>query len=175
MADSFVASLLYRGITRGRSPLTEAVSLAARLTELERVHGSAAAAARAAGVSARTWQRWRVALAGESATARERQRPSKASEAKITQAIRRGRFKPGREARLRKGRTLRVTGEFRVSSDVRERSLDIGPFVPKRIRDGIFDAFLAGDDSTMVRLFSQAMNYYLQDMEVVSLISIDFE
>lgn len=168
-----VPGLLYRAITNGRSPATEIASAAARLAELERAHGGGAAAARAVGVSLRTWQRWRVAAAGTASAARERQRPSKASELRLTQAVRRARLKPGREARLRRSRVLRVTGEYVVSSDRRQRSEDIGPHVGA-LRGKILDAYLAGDNREMARLFTRALDEYIDGLEV-HITKIEFE
>ena len=62
-----------------KSPVTSARGLAARMTALERVHGSGAAAARAAGVGASSWRAWKT-------TGTSHRPPSAANAAKVASA-----------------------------------------------------------------------------------------
>jgi hypothetical protein len=134
---------LYRGITRGRSPYTEGrgAPLVRRMDELERhTGGRRTAAAREAGVSLRTWERWR----------RGTQRPKPESESRLARVLRRRRLARGREAWLRGlPQHVYVRGTIVISEDERDRTIDLARTDPPH-RPGwlspLLDYWLAGND-----------------------------
>lgn len=136
------AQAVYRMVSgRWSASSEDRASLPERMTEIERAAGTKTAAARSAGVSLRTWQRWRAGT----------QRPRPAALARLRGVQRRTRLSPAREARLRSGRgVLVVEGQLRVSSDSRHRTVAVdGQDVDDDARDALVDAYLRNDADAM--------------------------
>lgn len=135
--------------------------------------GGSQEAAGALGVSVRTWQRWRSGQV-------KKMKPANARALRL--AVRRIRLSPGRERRLRAAGaafdapTLVVTGDFRVSNEVREGKVaPIGKYLSTEFdRLGpLVDAFLAGDDDKMTEAFQAASNDY-QAGEWLNITKVEF-
>lgn len=133
----------YRMVTGGRTLGTErSSSLQAMLSEIQKAAGgTVAAAARAAGVHPRTWQKWRAGS--------QKPRPERAGA--LRQAQRRARLTPKREAKIRGGTgTLTITGTFRISNDERDRGATLGAGTDFTIDPdslaALVDDFLGGAD-----------------------------
>lgn len=136
------------------------------MDRIERAEGGPGAAARAMGVTSRTWQRWR---SGEI----KKLKPAHAASLQL--AVRRLRLSAGREKRLRAaGRAMdapgfTVRGWLIVSNDERYRENAEGGGVPIGLnlsqevdRIGpIVDAFLRGDDEAMTAAFQAALDDYV--------------
>lgn len=172
------SAALYKGLTGGLSPSVESRSLPTRLAGIERRTGGPKEAAAALGVSPGTYRRW---LSGK-------QKPSAKNANKILVAERRARLKPGREANLRgrktintkkgpKGHSLVLTAKTRVSSEKeRDRILPVGEYIPATVVGSMIDAWLIGDDrAAIAQLESAIAVYYVQDMEILSIESMDFK
>lgn len=104
---------LYRGLS-GRSPRTEGTQ-AAMVAELRKAYSTSAPP----GVSGRTWRRLRADPAAKRAPGTLRA---------LRDAQRALRFRAARR-RLAAGKELRVRGIVRVSSDERERTIRVGPWI----------------------------------------------
>lgn len=136
------------------------------MERIERAEGGPGAAARAMGVTQRTWQRWR---SGEI----KKLKPGNANALRL--AVRRLRLAPGRERRLRAagvemyapGFTVRgwliVSNEERYREGVDGKGVPIGKHLSQEVdRIGpIVDAFLRGDDEAMTEFFQKALNDYV--------------
>lgn len=160
------ARAIYHGLTKGRSPATEQRPLPWRLAELERSAGGPGAAARQVGVSDRTWRRWKSG-GGQPAPNNQRE---------LGRALRRARLRPGRERRLigRKPKII-FRGTVRFSADVRERDIDLSPFVDDAFMRDLTAAYLRGDDRGMVEIFEErGLGSYLAGLEIIHVDSISF-
>lgn len=127
----------YRWVSGGKTLSSERrLGMAGRMAEIQKAAGTQAAAARAAGVDRRTWQRWAAGT----------QKPKPATLARLGPAVRRARLSPGREQRLRSGQgTLKISGDMRVSSTVKHRDIELaGEDINPDALNGLVDAFLAG-------------------------------
>jgi hypothetical protein len=152
---------VYRGITR-QSPATEQRRPAWRIAEIERRGVDPGAGAAAVGVTRRTWNRWK---SGQS-------RPSAAHAERLSLLTRRVRLPAGRERRLRtKEPSVIIRATFRYSKDVRQRTVDVGPYVDM---DRVVDAYLAGDDAGAAGAIDEAIDEYVAGMDVTGVETIYF-
>ena len=154
-----VGEAAYRMVSGGRSLRTErAASVQGRMSELERAAGSKTAAARDAGVTLRTWQRWRAGT----------QKPRPATLDRLRAAQRRARLPASRERKLRRGTgTLYVDGAMAISSDVRTRGVSIpGGDLSERTRDDLVDAFLRGSEEELAAALQEAMSAYVPGLTI---------
>lgn len=129
----------YRWVSGGKTLSSERrLGMAGRMAEIQKAAGTQAAAARAAGVDRRTWQRWAAGT----------QKPKPATLARLGPAVRRARLSPRREQRLRSGQgTLKVSGIMVISSDRRHRSITLdGDEINPDALGALVDAFLSGAD-----------------------------
>lgn len=156
-----LGTAIYKGLT-GRLPTGEKRPLVLRMDEMERLLGSRRAAREAAGVSQRTWERWRSGA----------QRPSAAKLSALRLAQRRARLNVVKEQHIR-GRGwhaapagLTIKGRFQVSSEKsRERTINPGPFMPPMVPGPdvfgpMIDAYLRGDDQAAAAILEAGVNHY---------------
>jgi hypothetical protein len=109
------------------------------MADLERLHGSAKAAARATGVSPSTWWRWKTGRA----------QPRSVNRQRLVGAQRRAHVPAG--TRRRALRSTGAAGGLTVtgydSYDNRDRTLPLGRLLPAGATAGLVAAFEAGDDA----------------------------
>lgn len=166
----------YRKIM-GRSPRSES-SLKTRMQQMLKTHdGSVPKAAKAAGVSPRTWRRW---AKGES-------KPKPDSDKKLTKAYRDSLVPKGRRERIAKATKqlrpgergkggLTITGNVTVSSDTRRRTLKLGQHLPEGSLEAVMNAILAGDDQQAEQLLNEMLAEYGQSIGGgTSSLSIDID
>jgi len=148
---------LFRALAPSRRAADEAQrqTLRQQMDALEREHGSAKAAAGAAGVSRSTWWRWR--------SGRQAPRPGSAQGVRAAQ---RARLVPPAAQRqaaratapTRDAGGVRVTGMFTVSADRRQRSVVISSGDGRDHVRQARVAFMVGDDATAEAELQAAVN-----------------
>lgn len=151
----FTAALPGGALSSGRMPGGEAVTIPAVVRELERVHGSPSAAARAAGVPRSTWGH-----------IKRGRRPSAANLGRLRDAQRAWRMRHAAVFRTAPGIVLHARVD--ISSDHRTRPLQVGRwtdgFARRRfdaVQPAMVDAWLAGDDARAARLFESVVEQAL--------------
>jgi hypothetical protein len=145
-----------RALTRRAASTGEGVT-SRTVAELERHAGGHAAAAREAGVSPETWRRWRNGT----------QTPSRRRREGLEAAVRRARLRPGRERRLRESRpAITLTATVRVSSDTRERTIDLGAYAEPGYMGELIDAYLDGNEDRQTELIEGLLDSYVPGMEI---------
>ena len=156
----------YRMVSGGRTPRTERrMSLQGRMTEIERAAGTKTAAARQAGVTLRTWQRWRAGT----------QRPRPATLRRVEQVHRESR-NPGRRGRILAGTgTLVIEGSVRVSDETRIRtiSFSMADVDPANRRD-LIDAYESGSVERLSDALDAVVEDYWPGMDLSNVESIRF-
>ncbi len=176
-----LSGALYQALAR-RQISNEGKHWIARAEEIVKGTGSQKAAADLIGVAPQTLRRW---LKGT-------QVPGTPALAKLKAAGRRVRLSRSREANIRTARQvptkrnkygvqlysdnrMKITGTFLVSSDERERTLDVGKHIPLDVMGTILDAWLAGDDTRAVAELQAAIReFYVADLEMLSISKIEF-
>jgi len=134
------------------------------MRELERAAGGKTAAARQAGVTLRTWERW---VTGQ-------HKPRAASLARLARAQRESRLTPRRRQRLSSGGGLTVTGTVRVSADTRTRTVNLGDDLDPELAERMADAYQSGDEEALDQALQEAITEYVPGMEVLDVDSIRF-
>lgn len=136
---------ILRALGVGRAPDADREALRRQMADLEREHGSAKAAAAAAGVTRSTWWRWKAGKQaprrGTARRARMVQRDRVVPDSRQRQAAKATR--PGRF-----GGGVRVAGTFTVSADTRYRSVLIDSPGGRQHARLSYVAAMAGDDET---------------------------
>lgn len=163
---------VYKAFT-GRTPRLEKGPIADRIAWLEKKHGSLAAVAREAGVSRSTLRRWRD---GEAI-------PKAESERKLTGALRSALVPEGRRKRIGRSsgrpdfgpRTptgkgsgaerlakggIAIDATVSISSDTRDRTLNVGQHLDEDAGANLIAAFLSGDDEVFQTLLNDAVGRY---------------
>lgn len=157
----------FRMVSGGRTPRTDrALSLQGRMTELERAAGTKTAAAREAGVTLRTWQRWRAGT----------QKPRPATLARVEQANRRT-ARPDRRGKILDGRgTLTITGDVKFSSETREgRTISFSlDDADSANRQDLIDAYDSGNVDRLGEALAAIVDDYAGGMQLVDVQSISF-
>jgi transcriptional regulator with XRE-family HTH domain len=163
---------VYKAFT-GRTPRLEKGPIADRINFLEKKHGSLAAVSRETGVSRSTLRRWRDGQAV----------PKPDSEQKLTAALRTSLI-PGRR-RKRIGRStgrpdfgkaqptgpgsgatraarggISIKATVKVSSDERDRTLNLGQHMDENAGEALLLAFVSGDDEEFTALLHTAVGNY---------------
>lgn len=133
----------YRAVAK-RSPAGEKRDVRRQMADLERIHGSAAAAARATGVNKGTWWRWKSGRSTPKAANVDRVRLAR-RQALVPES--RQRTVSGSTGRATGG--LTITGWVTISKDTRHRSINLGPALGAGRLDAAMAAFLAGDDAAV--------------------------
>ena len=154
-------------VSGGRTPRTERrMSLQGRMTEIERAAGTKTAAARQAGVTLRTWQRWRAGT----------QKPRQDTLRRVEQVHRRTR-NPGRRGRIESGTgTIVIKGNVKVSSETREGrsiSFSMADVDPANRRD-LIDAYDSGNVDRLSDALDAVVEDYWPGMVLTDVDSISF-
>lgn len=141
-----LGELIYRELSGGLSPRTEAGDLPRMLAAVVRAAGGPTAAARAIGVHPSTMRRWR---AGKSS-------PSARSAPLLMSAVRRARLTPAREKRIRRSN---VTLHLQYRGEIRERDVNNGNLsLSPNVGDDLCNAFLRGAGTDELRrIFKNAV------------------
>lgn len=163
---------VYRKLT-GRSPRTEK-SLPAQIKQAEKTHKTQKAAAKAAGIPLRTWQRLKSG----------KTKPKPETEKKLKSAYRDTLVPKGRRDRVAKSTKamrpgeavtggLTITGIVTVSKDSRRRTLKVGQHIPEGRMEDVMNAILAGDDAAAEQMLTDMLTEYGSGMG--GAVSIDIE
>lgn len=160
---------LYRGITSGRSPGTEGLSLGGVLAELEHAAGGGRHAARdaaaAAGVPGRTWRRWKAGA----------NRPTPAGWGRLLDAQRRARLPRGREQWLRRDPGIGVHAIIKVSEDERERKVIISGWRHRPDSKTVLNRWLRRhDDAGAAAEIIGAMVQEIPGLEIIDTFAVRF-
>ncbi|WP_019635047.1 hypothetical protein [Actinomadura atramentaria] len=170
---------IYEALTN-RSPKSEPVTSQDQARELQKRHGSAAAAAKAVGVSKRTMERW---ISGKQA-AKNTARAKNAD--KLTQEVRRSRIRPGRGKDFAASGTksgsqdgprnsgLSIKGYFQISQRIEYRSVHLGPYTPPHEMQQLIDIMVEkGAEEAGARL-QYLIDTYYHPMTIISISEIRF-
>jgi hypothetical protein len=192
LARDPLADAMYKALT-GRTPRLEQASAATRVAWLEQRHGSLTAVARQTGIPRTTLRRWRDGIST----------PRAEREQQITRAIREQSVPKRRQDRFRKStqrrpwapdaprRTgrgsnqehrhhggLTVTADITISSDHRQRTLNLGQNLGPEHADRIIVAFMSGDDADFRAALNAAVGAYFHTTGAAVIVSepvtIDF-
>lgn len=162
-----IGDAAFRLVSGGRAARTDrGLSLQGRMSEMERAAGSKTAAARSAGVTLRTWQRWRAGT----------QKPRPATLRRVEEASRAIR-NPGRRGRILAGSgTVVIKADVRVSRDTRDGrtvSFSLGDVDPANRRD-LVDAYDSGNVDALGEALQAVVEDYVPGMELLDVQSIRF-
>lgn len=151
----------YRAVTR-RSPSGETRDVRRQMADLERIHDSSAAAARAVGVNKGTWWRWKTGRSAPKAQNVERVRIAR-RQALVPE---RRQAAVSRSTGQAKG-GLTITGWITVSRDSRHRTINLGPYLGVGRLNAAMTSFLRGDDPAAEAEFQAVLADYIgQDVNV---------
>lgn len=172
-------------ILTGRTPNTGTGTTQQRAQELVTTHGSIKAAAAATGVNVETMRRWASGKQEAKNTARSNNLD------KLNQAQREARLKDSRADRLAKsatgtamdgggryaptgGNSLRIKATVTVSSDQRERWIDVGPHIAPGTLDDMKVAYVNDGPDAAGEILEGAIHEYVNAMSVQAIHAIEF-
>lgn len=186
--DNGVGHAIFRAFTK-RSPKSESRSASVRAGQLlKRVGGKVKDAASKAGVSPSSFRAW---LSGKSSPkAQNSKKLNRANREELTPPGRRERLlqagndgmEDGSESRDFIGAAARplsggfvVVGEFKVSEDVRERTLNLAAHLSSSDLEDLLGAHFRGDSEVMTGILQDAVHGYHSGMELISLSDVKFD
>lgn len=157
-----LAGALYRALTGGRSPKSEGKNTQERAAALVKKHGSTKEAAKAAGVSQRTMQKWVKGTQQAKNTSRGRNAD------KLAAAERQARMTKAGEKRVANstgkatgsGEGLRIKAIIRVSQDERERTIRPGEHLPAGAMDSVIQRFIDEGPEAAAQELQDLLNVY---------------
>lgn len=152
----------------GRKLPDDSADLRTHLAALISLGGSKAAAARIVGVSPTTMYRW---VAGT-------QKPGRGRTHKVlAQITRRAALTPARETAARSAlKGLAIHGTISVSETSSNRTIRVGPWIPKGILTRIFNQWMKGNDSKSDSMLRNAVEkYYKAGMHIGDITAVTFD